>query len=240
MRGSKGSSPAALGEATGSAAALSPVQVRVKICGITNLDDARVAADAGADFIGFIFWEKSPRYVDPRAARRIVVELRGRNAATKFIGVFVDATLDAVSAALEHVDFAQLHGSESPDLLRRLGSRAFKSLRPRDADDARALVEKYRGAVNGRAPTFLVDAYHPQKIGGTGIRADGGIAAEIAREFPILLAGGLKPENVADAIRAVAPWGVDVASGVERAPGLKDHAKVRRFVENAKAESRRQ
>jgi phosphoribosylanthranilate isomerase len=123
--------------------------------------------------------------------------------------------------------------------VRQLLPYAYKALRPRDKAEARAQVAEYQAVVIGRVPAFIVDAFNAQRFGGTGQCADWSLAARIAREFPILLAGGLCAENVADAICAVRPWGVDVSSGVERAPGLKDHDKVRGFIQEAKRYSTR-
>lgn len=213
--------------------------VRVKICGITNLDDANVAVDAGADLLGFIFYLKSPRYVEPERAKEIIRVTRHGCAngaqsspATRFVGVFVNESPERVHATIDmaQLDLVQLHGTEPASMVRELSPRAYKSLRPRDTDEARAAVAEYRSAINGNVPAFVVDAYDAKRFGGTGTRADWEIAASIAREFPVLLAGGLTAENVADAMATVQPWGVDVSSGVERAPGLKDHAKVRRFI----------
>jgi phosphoribosylanthranilate isomerase len=210
--------------------------IRVKICGITNLDDANVAVDAGADLLGFIFYPKSPRYVEPERARAIVTALRADAHAPKFVGVFVNESLKSVKAAIDlaQLDLVQLHGSEPASMVLELSPRAYKSLRPRDADEARTAVAEYRGAIKGTVPAFIVDAYDAKRFGGTGTRADWEIAASIAREFPVLLAGGLTAENVADAMATVQPWGVDVSSGVERAPGLKDHVKVREFIRAVK------
>ncbi len=208
----------------------------IKICGITNLADARVAVEAGADMLGFVFYEKSPRYIAPECAREIALVTRHLSPVT-FVGVFVNESLARVRAIMDiaQLDLAQLHGDEPAEMVRALSPRAYKALRPRDAAEARAAIETYRAVVDGSAPAFIVDAFDAKQFGGTGARGDWNIAADIAREFPILLAGGLNAENVADAIRAVAPWGVDVSSGVERAPGLKDHAMVREFVRNAKS-----
>lgn len=208
---------------------------RVKICGITSLPDARVAVEAGADLIGFIFVPGSPRCVEPEQAARIVDALRGRGAAPRFVGVFVSEPLKRVRAVMEsaRLDLAQLHGNEPPQMVQEL-NRAYKALRPRDEAEAHSLATEYRAAVSGNVPAFIVDAFDAQRYGGTGQRADWDVAAAIAREFPILLAGGLSAENVAEAVRAVRPWGVDVSSGVERAPGLKDCHKVRQFIQAAK------
>ena len=142
-------------------------------------------------------------------------------------------------AVIESVqlDLVQLHGTEPASMMCDFAPRAYKSLRPRDLDEARAAVTEYRGATNFNLPAFIVDAFDPKQFGGTGARADWDIAAMIARQFPILLAGGLTSESVVEAIRIAQPWGVDVSSGVERAPGLKDHAKVRAFIGKAKAQS---
>jgi phosphoribosylanthranilate isomerase len=242
--------------------------IHVKICGITNLEDALVAAEAGADLLGFVFFSRSPRYIEPARAREIVSALRQRDHAPSCVGVFVNESPERVReiAATAQLDAVQLHGDESPEMVRDLCTstvfrprsgegprsgaieilrpfgpqndttvthRAYKALRPRNEAEAQALVNQYRAAVNGNTPAFIVDAFDAQRFGGTGARADWSIAAAIAREFPILLAGGLSADNVADAVRAARPWGVDVSSGVERAPGEKDHDKVRQFIQIA-------
>jgi len=216
---------------------------RVKICGITNLEDAMVATDAGADLLGFVFYPRSPRYVTPERAKEIVLTIRhdcARSAqpspAPRFVGVFVDESLERVRAVMDsaRLDRVQLHGSEPAQMVRELSPRAYKALRPRTPDEARTGVEQYRAVIDGSAPAFIVDALDAKRFGGTGARADWAIATALAREFPILLAGGLNAENVTDAVRIVRPWGVDVSSGVERAPGLKDHTRVKEFVANAK------
>ncbi len=211
--------------------------VHVKICGITNLDDARVAVDAGADMLGFVFYARSPRYIQPERVRDVITALRSRGNAPKCVGVFVNDSLERVRAvmATAQLDLAQLHGDEPVETLSALTPCAFKALRPHTEEDARADVCKYHASVRSNPPAFLVDAYDTQKFGGTGARADWAIAEQIAREYSILMAGGLSPENVEEAIRAVSPWGVDVSTGVERAPALKDHAKVREFIQKAKS-----
>ncbi len=207
----------------------------VKICGITNVDDARAAMEAGADMLGFIFYPPSPRYVTPERAFEIISVVR-RSSFVRFVGVFVNESLEHVRGVMEtaSLDLAQLHGKESPEFVREFGTRAYKSLQATDLDTARALMANYRAAVDGNMPAFIVDAPPAKLPGGNGIIADWSVAREIAREFPILLAGGLNPENVREAIEMVQPFGVDVSSGVERAPGLKDHAKVREFIERVK------
>ncbi len=208
--------------------------VHVKICGITSLADATVAVDAGADLIGFVFHPSSPRYIGPQQARDIADRLdRGR---TKLVGVFVDEEFDRVQqiAAGVGLDLLQLHGDEPPIYLDGLGPSAYKALRPRSIQEGRALAEDYWNSARGHLPAFVVDAYNLGTYGGTGAHPDQTFAAEMARDFPILLAGGLNEGNVQDAITRVQPWGVDVSSGVEVAPGKKDHARVREFIRRAK------
>jgi phosphoribosylanthranilate isomerase len=154
----------------------------------------------------------------------------------------VNKALDDVEAVMETagLELAQLHGKESPEMVQALGARAYKSLQANDLDTARLLMANYRTAVGDVAlrrnvPAFIADAPPAALPGGNGMVADWSVAREIAREFPILLAGGLSPENVTEAIETVQPWGVDVSSGVERAPGLKDHEKVREFIARVKA-----
>lgn len=213
-----------------------PNQTKVKICGLTNLADAQVAREAGADLLGFIFYAKSPRYVVPTTAAAIVRELRaspGSSASFACVGVFVDHSPAEVEEIVTAVglDLIQLHGNEEIERLRSWPGRAFKALRPADRQSAQTQAAHFapHGPANG--PGWLLDAYDPHAYGGTGQRADWAVAAELARQYPgLLLAGGLNAENVAEAVRTVQPWGVDVGSGVEASPGKKDHGKVRAFV----------
>ena len=212
---------------------------RVKICGITNLDDALAAVEAGADLLGFVFFPQSPRYVEPERAREITAALKECKKVPRLVGVFVNEALERVHeiVATAQLDIAQLHGDESPEMVRALAASRIsvvKALRPGDAAEAGSLVARHRSTAGRNAPAFIVDAFDARRYGGTGVRADWQIAAHIAREFPILLAGGLNADNVAEALRAVRPWGVDVSSSVERAPGLKDHTQVRQFIQAAK------
>ncbi len=221
----------------------------VKICGITNLADARVAVEADADLLGFIFYPKSPRYVAPETVAEIVREIRdwrleiGNRDANlpspipKFVGVFVNESPARISEilTLAQLDYAQLHGNETPAMLTQLAGRAYKALRPASAEEAVVGADQFArlGPVDG--PRVMIDAYDPNLYGGTGKTADWHVAAALARRYPgILLAGSLTAENVATAMQMVQPWGVDVSSGVEAAPGRKDHAKVRAFVQAAK------
>ncbi len=204
--------------------------MKIKICGITNLEDALAAVEEGADMLGFNFHPQSPRYVKPESCAAIINLMAARGVHATTVGVFVNSPLEEVSALLARcgLDLAQLHGDEPPKQLAALGDRAFKALRPATLE---ALVEAEQAyPENGRAPGFLVDAYQPGKYGGTGHPADWSLAREAARHRPILLAGGLSPETVEAAIREVRPWGVDVASGCEAAPGRKDRQKIAAFV----------
>jgi phosphoribosylanthranilate isomerase len=219
--------------------------IHVKICGVTNLADAKVAIEAGADLLGFNFYIRSPRCVAPEEVKEILKGIGdwrleiGRNPQSsilnlpKTVGVFVNESAARVAEILDFtgLDLAQLHGDESPEMVARLFGRAFKALRP--ADNAAAEAEARRFAPLGprEGPCLLVDAYDPAAYGGTGKKADWHVAAQLARRYPgLLLAGGLTPANVAQAVSAVRPWGVDVSSGVEVEPGRKDHDALRRFV----------
>ncbi len=209
---------------------------RVKICGITNLEDALYAADAGADMLGFVFYPQSLRYVQPERVRNMILALRTRGNSPKCVGVFVNENLERVRAVTStaQLDLVQLHGDEPVETVTALSPHAFKALRLLTEAHGRAAASRYHAPLHDHVPAFLVDAYSTDNFGGTGSRANWSVAARLAREYCILLAGGLSPQNVAEAIRTVMPWGVDVSSGVERALGLKDHAKVREFIQRAK------
>jgi phosphoribosylanthranilate isomerase len=204
-------------------------RVRVKICGVTRLEDALCAARLGADALGFNFWPRSRRHVSPAAAAEIV---RSLPPGVATFGVFVDPTRDELLAAVERsgVGVVQLHGDEPPQLCVGLPVPVVKAIRVADAH-ALAQLASYE------ARAFLLDAPSPG-YGGSGSTFDWSLAAEVARELPVLLAGGLRPENVAEAVRTVRPLAVDVASGVEASPGVKDPALVQAFVRAAKEEAR--
>ncbi len=248
---------------------------KVKICGITNLEDAQVAAAAGADLLGFIFYEPSPRYVSPEVVREIVGQVvlsrevegtgsrgaggqRGkatedtqytaRNTMPLFVGVFVNEPVEAIEHILDYckLDAAQLHGDEPPKVVAHFAGRGYKALRPKSMQDAEKSMSNYQLVMNKSIsverpqslttpapplPDLLLDACHPRLYGGTGHVTDWEMAADVAREHNIMLAGSLTPDNVAKAIAAVRPWGVDVSSGVEREKGKKNHGKVRALIE---------
>ena len=198
----------------------------MKICGVTTMQDAELCVDAGADAVGFNFYARSPRCVDVETARRLVEALAGRALA---VGVFVDASFEQIDAIKSRtgIGCVQLHGAEPPELLARLLPHAYKAIRVRDAS---SLVEARRFG----GEHVLLDAYVAGMPGGTGARFDWALAAELAQERKVTLAGGLEPGNVAAAVARVQPFCVDVASGVEAAPGRKDPDKVRDFVRAAK------
>ena len=198
----------------------------VKICGVTRVDDALRCVEMGVDAIGLNFWPQSPRSTDLENARRIVDALGDR---VETVGVFVDFDLAQIGAILQatEISWAQLHGDESPELVRALLPRAYKAIGVKDGSVVE-LARIYPGE------HLLLDASVPGMPGGTGRTFDWSIAAEVAKERKLTLAGGLTPENVAEAVRTVRPFRVDVASGVESTPGRKDPAKVAAFVEAAK------
>ena len=196
--------------------------LRVKICGITNLDDALRAVDAGADALGFIFYPESPRYVRPATARSIIRQLPPFTAS---VGVFVNEARDAIRSITHEcrLSLVQLHGDESPSDCLALDRPVVKAIRLRTRDDI-ASMRSY--AVKG----FVLDAYIDGTWGGTGEMIDWGLAREASRHDCTILAGGLTPENVGQAVAEVQPFGVDVSSGVEVAPGKKDSDKVHKFI----------
>ena len=206
---------------------------KVKICGITNVEDAAVAVEAGADALGFVFYRKSPRYIEPTLARQIIMNLPPLVIP---VGVFVDEDQQVVRSLMDDcgLEIAQLHGNELAIYCKELGRTILKALRVKDRSTFLALAE-YRGRAGVRG--FVLDAFSEQAYGGTGQMIDWQLAAEAAKAANILLAGGLTPDNVTKAIQAVQPYGVDVSSGVERAPGKKDHEKVRAFIIAAKVVS---
>jgi phosphoribosylanthranilate isomerase len=202
--------------------------VRVKICGITNLEDALLAAELGADALGFIFYPPSPRSVSPDAARAIIAQLPPL---VTTVGVFVDEDAAMVKelAARVGLDWLQLHGKETPEYCRSLDRRVIKVFRIQD-ESSLADLAAYRGL----AQAFLLDTYKKGQVGGTGETFDWDLALEAKKYGPIILAGGLTAENVARAIAFAQPQAVDVASGVELTPGKKDHNKMVTFFNNIK------
>ncbi len=193
--------------------------IPVKICGITNLEDARLAVNSGASALGFIFYDKSPRYILPETASQIVADLKGQ---VLFAGVFVDEALDYVHAAIEEMglNFIQLHGNESPEYCRAVQLPVIKVFRV--APDFDAGIMKYYDV-----HAFLFDTYEKGKPGGTGDIFNWNLIFDLQTDTPIILSGGLGVENILDAINAVCPSAVDVNSCVESTPGVKDEKKMK-------------
>ena len=204
----------------------SATMIRVKICGNVTLKDTMAAVEAGADAVGFVFYARSPRVVSPKAVAAIVSHLPPF---VTPVGLFVNEKPDVVRQIASDcgIHLVQLHGEESPQYCAELRLPVLKGIRVRRREDVSVLASY-------RVEAILLDAYVEGVIGGTGTTFDWGLAVEAKAWGPIILAGGLTPDNVIEAISLVQPYGVDVSSGVESAPGVKDHAKVRAFVENVK------
>lgn len=214
--------------------------MKVKICGVTSLEEALMCVDQGADMIGFNFYRESSRYIEPGRCGQIISDLQMRRSEAVTVGIFVNHPPTEVQAIVDNcgLDLAQLHGDEPLSALRALAGRAFKAIRP--ASRAQAISEAVRFGESGpeQGPSLLLDAHRPGKYGGTGARADWSLASEVAASQHLLLAGGLDPENVAAAIHAVRPWGLDVASGVEGPSGTKDPDKIAGFITAARSATR--
>ncbi len=199
------------------------MNTQVKICGITNLADAQAAIEAGADALGFIFYEKSPRYMTIPAVAEIFKKSTLR---IMRVGVFVNAPEDFVLRAVAEcgLSLLQFHGDEPPEFCTQFDVMSMKAFRIRDVESLKDLPKYPTDA-------WLLDACSAENLGGSGEKFNWQIAVE-AQKFgrPVFIAGGLTPENVAGAVRHVKPFGVDVSSGVESSPGMKDHAKVRAFI----------
>ena len=208
--------------------------VKIKICGITNFEDAVAATEAGADMLGFNFYQPSSRYIEPDPAREIVARLRGdsQNRSITMVGVFVDESIDSVVRIVNEVrlDAVQLHGEESPEFCAEL-----KSLVP---DKAIIKALRVNGSFDPRSASLysvqaiMLDAFHEQLRGGTGRVIDWDIAKKTVRDLvpQLWLSGGLSPENVAEAISRVKPFAVDACSSLESAPGRKDASRMKEFV----------
>lgn len=200
--------------------------VKIKICGITNLEDALAAVEAGADALGFVFHPSSPRHIFPEQAAVIIRHLP---AFIHTVGLFVDENLEIVNSTADQcgLDLVQLHGDETPSYCSSVHRRVIKAFRVKDMTS----LESIRGY---NVSAFLLDAWSPVAHGGTGKTFNWEIAATASVSDRIILAGGLTPNNVAAAVHQVQPYAVDVSSGVERTPGRKDADKVREFIIQAR------
>ena len=196
----------------------------VKICGITRLEDAALAARLGAASIGFVFWPQSPRFVEPAAAADILAALPPH---VTGVGVFVDQPVEEINAVSNQVGLGavQLHGDESPAVCARCRRRVIKAVRLSPASTPQAVDGVWAGA------TVLLDAFDPVRMGGTGRQVDWTLAARIARRRRTILSGGLRAENVGEAVRHVAPYGLDISSGVESRPGVKAPERMAAFFD---------
>ncbi|OQY20555.1 MAG: N-(5'-phosphoribosyl)anthranilate isomerase [Desulfobacteraceae bacterium 4572_35.1] len=201
-------------------------RVRVKVCGITTLEDALQAIAAGADALGFVFYPKSPRYIEVEAAQRIIAQLPPFVA---IVGLFVNADPAIIKTTIAecNLDVVQLHGDETPAQCEYAGVKVIKALRVRSSECLQN-VDDYPVAA------LLIDAWSEDAYGGTGQLGRWDLAAQIAKRLPVILAGGLNKDNVAQAIAAVHPYAVDVSSGIEIKPGHKDSELVRDFIYRAK------
>jgi phosphoribosylanthranilate isomerase len=199
----------------------------IKVCGIKNEGDALAAAEAGADFIGLVF-ARSHRQVSPNGARQIVAALKSRQATAAVVGIFVNTPVGTVSRIADtcQLDWIQLSGDEPWEYCRGLSRPVIKVVRPEQAAETLAYGDQ---VLKGKKHIFLLDTAAPDKYGGSGTNFDWALAVPIAQQFPVIIAGGLTPQNVAEAIRTVRPWGVDVSSGVETGQ-VKDMKKIRKFI----------
>ncbi|BAN47746.1 phosphoribosylanthranilate isomerase [Metapseudomonas resinovorans] len=202
--------------------------VRIKICGITRIEDALAAVAAGADAIGFVFYAKSPRAVTPAQARSIIAALPPF---VTTVGLFVDMPRAELRQLLGEVplDLLQFHGDESAEDCAGFGRPYIKALRVKPGDDIAAAVSRYP-----EASGLLLDTYVPGVPGGTGEAFDWSLVPQDAAK-PLILAGGLTPDNVGEAVRQVRPYAVDVSGGVEAAKGIKDAAKIQAFIQRARS-----
>ncbi len=198
--------------------------VKVKICGITNYDDAAAAMDMGADLLGFNFYPESPRYITPEKATQIINKLP---AFMDIAGVFVNAPLEQIREVIDmcQINWVQLHGDEDPEFCQSflsLNVNTMKAIRVKNQTDIEKAEDFYTDAI-------LLDAYNPEKYGGTGLRFDWNIVGHIGKR--VFLAGGINPDNATEAIE-LGVYGIDVCSGVEAMPGKKDHKKMKKLFEN--------
>lgn len=203
-------------------------RVRIKICGITRLEDARFASGAMVDYLGFIFWPGSKRYIQPAEAGAIISWLEG----PECVGVFVDQPIDDVNdyGHISGLDFVQLHGDESPEYCKLMEHKIIKGFRvapDMSADHLRYLIDPYVNTVDH----FLFDTFKKDEPGGTGEVFNWEVLKEIAEEFPIFISGGLHAGNVKDALNVVHPWAVDASSKLEEAPGMKDFYLMDDFIQ---------
>ncbi len=201
--------------------------IKIKICGITNPDDAILSAKLGADALGFIFYKKSPRYISPVDAKAIIKRLPPF---VSSVGIFVNESRDSVIEIATECSLTavQLSGDETRDFFMSLPFQVIKAVRVKDASSLGVIRSYDPGA------TILLDSFVPGTYGGTGTSFDWQLVGGYLNDYHIIMAGGLRPENVSDMLRELRPYGIDVSSGVEQSPGKKDPEKLRSFVRNVK------
>jgi len=201
-------------------------RTRIKICGITNMEDAEAAVGFGADALGFIFYKGSKRYIDPETAGDIISNLPPF---LTTVGVFVNQDLDEIIEIKDKtsINAVQLHGDEDPQFCNSVPTKVIKVFRVKGTLDPGKVAQYPVQAI-------LLDTYSDDEYGGTGRSFDWGIIEEMSHPKKVILSGGLTPENVAEAVRIVKPYAVDVSSGVEATPGKKDHQKLKNFIEAIK------
>jgi len=201
-------------------------RIKVKVCGTTSLKDALFAVESGADALGFLFYKKSPRCISQKEVKDIVAQLPPF---VETVGVFVNEASDKVNRIAEQcrLTAVQLHGDESPAFCRRIKRRVIKAFRVQDADS-------FKGMSNYDVSGFLLDSYNDESRGGTGKVFDWNLALRAKKQGFVILAGGLNPYNVYTAIHRVKPYGVDVCSGVEKSPGVKDFTKIDEFIKSVR------
>jgi len=209
--------------------------MRVKICGITNVQDGLTALKLGADMLGFNFYRNSKRYVSLQRFEEIDMGLRNYPGFFVKVGVFVNATYEDICLIVNKhdIDLIQLSGDEPPALLYKLGRHSLKVLRPRTYKEAVEMTKLYPKRAD--PPAFLIDSFSPGVYGGIGKTGDWELMRRLAEDTEILIAGGLTINNVESAIKYIKPWGVDVASGVEFSPGIKDAGKIKTFIDRARS-----
>ncbi|MHC4265814.1 MAG: phosphoribosylanthranilate isomerase [Planctomycetota bacterium] len=198
--------------------------VKVKICGITSSEDARAAMDMGADLLGFNFYSKSPRYLDPAKAKDII---QGLPAFIDTVGLFVNSSMDEIHEIVNlcRLDWVQLHGDETPDFCKEFRThnvKTMKAIRVKDQTDIENAEDYFTDAV-------LFDAFDPDKYGGTGVTFDWNVVGHINKR--VFLAGGINPDNAEKAVK-LGVYGIDICSGIESEPGKKDHEKMKKLFEN--------
>lgn len=204
------------------------MNTRVKICGITSLEDARFSAGAGADYLGFIQYPGSPRFISPALARTIIEWIHGSTP----VGVFVNEDADTINRACAQAGFemAQLHGHEPPDVVAAVEVPVIKTFRVQhdaSSEQLRALMDDYDGV----ADHFLLDTHHTSLWGGTGESFNWRVARELASAYPLFLAGGISAENVVEAVQTMRPFAVDLSSSLESEPGVKDFDRITAFFD---------